>query len=37
MQIELKLIKVREITKDYADRGENGVFGFSGKLNIRPP
>lgn len=37
MKIELKTIKVREITEGYADRGEDGVFGFSDKLNIRPP
>jgi len=37
MKIELKEITVRELTKDYQDNDENGVIGFNGKLDIRPP
>lgn len=36
MKIELYEITIREITKDYVDNAENGVIGYSGKLNIRP-
>lgn len=37
MNIELKEIKVRELTNGYQDNNENGVVGFGGKLDIRPP
>ena len=37
MNIELKEITVKELTKDYEDNEENGVFGFGGLLDIRPP
>ena len=37
MKIELKEITVRELTKSYQDNEENGVVGFGGKLDIRPP
>lgn len=37
MKIELKEITVRELTDDYQDNEENGVVGYSGKLDIRPP
>ncbi len=37
MKIELKEITVRELTAGYADNAENGVVGFGGKLDIRPP
>lgn len=37
MQIEPREITVAELVKGYKDDGENGVFGFDGKLNIRPP
>jgi len=37
MNIELKEITVRELTKDFEDNEEKGVVGFSGKLDIRPP
>lgn len=37
MNIELKEITVRELTKGYQDNDENGVVGFDGKLDIRPP
>jgi hypothetical protein len=37
MKIELKEITVRELTSGYQDNEENGVVGYSGKLDIRPP
>lgn len=37
MKIELKEITVSELTKGYQDNEENGVIGFDGKLDIRPP
>jgi len=37
MRIELKEITVRELTEGYRDNEENGVVGFGGKLDIRPP
>jgi hypothetical protein len=37
MKIELKAITVGELTKDYKDNAENGVAGYGGKLDIRPP
>jgi len=37
MKIELKEISVRDLTNCYQDNEENGVVGFGGKLDIRPP
>lgn len=37
MQIKLKEITIRELVKGYQDNDENGVIGYSGKLDIRPP
>jgi hypothetical protein len=37
MKIELKEITVAELTKGYQDDKDNGVIGFDGKLDIRPP
>lgn len=37
MIIELKEITVRELTDSYEDKEEGGVFGYGGKLDIRPP
>lgn len=37
MKIELKEITIRELTDGYEDHDENGVIGFGGKLDIRPP
>lgn len=37
MKIELKEITVRELAEGYVDNAENGVIGFGGKLDIRPP
>ena len=36
MKIELKEITVREVSKEYMNDNEEGVVGYSGKLNIRP-
>ncbi|MDD5769903.1 MAG: DUF262 domain-containing protein [Candidatus Gracilibacteria bacterium] len=36
MQIELKEISIREITKNYKNNLEDGVIGYNGLLNIRP-
>lgn len=37
MKIELKNIKVSELIEGYQDNQEEGVRGYGGKLNIRPP
>ena len=37
MKIELHQITVRDLTAGYRDNAENGVVGFGGKLDIRPP
>ena len=37
MDIELKEITVRELTQGYQDNNEDGVVGFDGRLDIRPP
>ena len=37
MEIELKKIKVRELTDGFEDNAEAGVVGYGGKLDIRPP
>lgn len=37
MKIELKEITVSELTEDFQDNAENGVVGYGGKLDIRPP
>lgn len=37
MKIELKKIKVKDLTKDFEDNAEAGVVGYGGKLDIRPP
>ena len=38
IKIELKEITVRELAKDYQDNNEEqGVVGYGGKLDIRPP
>lgn len=36
MKIDIHYITVRELVKGYEDKGENGVRGYSGKLDIRP-
>lgn len=37
MRIELQEITVRELTDGYADKAEEGVTGYGGRLDIRPP
>ena len=37
MNIELKEISVRELTNGYKDNNDDGVVGYGGKLDIRPP
>ena len=37
MNIILKEIYVKDLTSGYEDNEENGVIGYSGKLDIRPP
>ncbi len=37
MKIELKKITVRQLAEGYEDMAEAGVFGYGGKLDIRPP
>jgi len=37
MKIELKKVKVRELTEGFEDNAEAGVVGYGGKLDIRPP
>jgi len=36
MKITLTEIAIREVVEGYSDSQEEGVFGYSGKLNIRP-
>jgi hypothetical protein len=36
MKIELKEIAIRDLVEGYEDKGEEGVYGYSGNLNIRP-
>lgn len=37
MKIELQDVSVRELAEGYVDNQEEGVFGYSGQLDIRPP
>ena len=37
MEIELKEITVRQLTDGYEDNNDDGVIGYGGKLDIRPP
>lgn len=36
MRIELREITIREVAEGYVDTAEEGVYGYGGKLNIRP-
>lgn len=36
MKIELKEIPIRDVSNGYIDNAEEGVYGYDGKLNIRP-
>lgn len=37
MEIKLQEITIRELINGYQNNDEEGVFGYGGKLNIRPP
>ncbi|MDE0471625.1 MAG: DUF262 domain-containing protein [Ekhidna sp.] len=37
MEVELKEITVRDLCEGYEDNGDDGVVGYGGKLDIRPP
>lgn len=37
MEIRLNEITVRELTEGYEDNGDDGVTGYGGRLDIRPP
>lgn len=37
MKIELREITIRELADGYKDNAEEGVVGYGGKLDIRPP
>ncbi len=37
MRIELKEITIKDLTNGFEDNEENGVIGYSGRLDIRPP
>ena len=37
MKIELKEITIQELSDGFQDNNENGVVGYGGKLDIRPP
>ena len=37
MKIEPKTITIRDLVEGYHDQKEQGVFGYGGKLDIRPP
>ncbi len=37
MKIELKHILIRDLVDGYRDSGEDGVVGYGGRLDIRPP
>ena len=37
MKFEKKNVKIRELVDGFQDKGLEGVIGYGGKLNIRPP
>lgn len=37
MEVRLKEITIKDLVKDYKDHDEEGIIGFGGKLDIRPP
>lgn len=37
MEVNLKEITVRDLVANYQDNDENGVVGYGGRLDIRPP
>ena len=36
MKYDLKFIPISAVVEDYIDKGDEGCFGYGGKLNIRP-
>ena len=36
MKISLEQIKIKDIANGYMDNNEEGVYGYGGRLNIRP-
>lgn len=36
MKIKLLNVRISDVVKNYVDKGEEGVIGYDGKLNIRP-
>ena len=37
MEVTLKEITIRDLVRDYKDHDEEGITGYGGKLDIRPP
>src|SRR3954452_4336907 len=37
MKIELREMTIKELSDGYQDNAEDGVVGYGGKLDIRPP
>lgn len=37
MEVKLKELTVRELVEDYQDNSEEGISGYDGRLDIRPP
>ena len=37
MKVKFRSVTVQELVQDYGDNGQDGVVGYSGKLDIRPP
>ena len=37
MEVKLKELTVRDLVKDYKDHAEEGISGYGGRLDIRPP
>lgn len=37
MKIELREISILDLVEGYHDDGDDGVVGYGGKLDIRPP
>lgn len=37
MKVELRKVTVRQLVSRYRDNDDGGVFGYDGKLDIRPP
>lgn len=37
MEVKLKEITIEELVKDYKNHAEEGVIGYGGRLDIRPP